>query len=356
MTDDRPLTRSSPAIAADPTLLGTPRLRHDGLVARAAASPREDGASRAVGLSPDRVGVISNARSHRNKLTGITPPPDDLARLVARPRSPADLAAALADFATAGIDLLVIDGGDGTVRDVITAAPAFFGDRLPSLAIVPSGKTNALAIDLGLPTNWTPRDAVLAARAGRFARRAPIAIARAGDQGLPVRGFLFGAGAFVRATRLAQRTHRAGAFKGLAVGLSLTLALGKTMFGRKSNIWRAGERMAIRTEDGREIDRNFYILFGATLERLPLGLKPLGRVRSGLKLLTVDAPPRAMALHVPALLAGSQSEGLARAGYHHSDPHAFRLTLGSEFILDGEHYPGGELAIETGAPIDFAVP
>ena len=354
MTDDRPLTRPSPAIAADPAALGTPRLLHDGLAARPAVS-RDDAASRVTPLSPDRVAVISNARSHRNKRTGITLPSDDLARLVATPRSPADLSAALAHFAAEGIDLLVIDGGDGTVRDVITAARAFFGEHLPRLAIAPSGKTNALAIDLGLPEGWTVRDAILAAGAGRSARRAPIEITRAGDGETPLRGFLFGAGAFVRATRLAQRTHRAGAFKRLAVGLSLTLAIGKTMFGRKSNIWRAGERMVIETDRG-AADRAFYMLFGATLERLPLGFKPFGRNRPGLKLLAIDAPPRAIVLNAPALLAGSESETLREAGYHRCDPASFRLTLAGEFILDGEHYPGGALHIATGTPIDFVIP
>jgi hypothetical protein len=353
MTDDRPLTRPSPAIAADPAALGAARARHDGLVAYPTPT-RDDAASRAMPLSPDRVAVISNARSHRNKRTGITPP-DELARHVAMPRSPADLAAALADFAARDIDLLVIDGGDGTVRDVITAAPAFFGDSLPRLAIVPSGKTNALAIDLGLPEGWTVRDAILAAGSGRTARRSPVEITRAGDGETPLRGFLFGAGAFVRATRLAQRTHRAGAFKRLAVGLSLTLAIGKTMFGRKSNIWRAGERMAIETDHG-AADRNFYMVFGATLERLPLGFKPFGPVRPGLKLLAIDAPPKAMALNAPALLAGSESDALREAGYHRKDVTAFRLTLAGEFILDGEHYPGGALHIATGAPIDFVIP
>lgn len=355
MTDDRLLTTPNPALAADSPLLGAARARHDGAWRHAAAA----GSNATAGdltLSPDRVGVISNARSHRNKLTGITAPTDDLARHVASPRSPADLAAALAQFAAAGIDLLVIDGGDGTVRDVITAASAFFGDALPAIAVVPSGKTNALAIDLGLPAAWTVRDAILAARAGRFIRRAPIEITRAGEDAPPVRGFLMGAGAFVRATTLAQRTHRAGAFKGLAVGLSLTLAIAQTIFGGRSNIWRAGDRMAIRTDDGRTADRAFYILFAGTLERLPLGLKPFGRTRPGLKVLAVDAPPKALARHVPSLLAGSESESLKRAGYHRGDPLAFRLAIDSEFILDGEHYPGGDLMVSTGAPIAFAIP
>ena len=354
-TDDDALTRPSPALAADPAALGTPRLLQEGLLATAMPPPRADAPGRAAWLSPNRVALISNPRSHRNKRTGITIPSDDLTRLVETPRSPAELAAALARFAATGIDLLVIDGGDGTVRDVLTAAAHCF-DALPPLAIVPSGKTNALAIDLGVPSSWTVRDAIVAARAGRFVKRAPVEVTRAGEAYPDVRGFLFGAGAFVRATRLAQRTHRAGAFKGLAVGLSLTLAIGKTLFGSKSSVWRAGERMRLRIDGGAEHDQDLYILFGTTLENLPLGLKPLGHVRPGLKLLTIDAPPKAMTLNVPALLAGSESPRLERAGYHRNDARSFDVTLDGEFILDGEHYPGGVLTVATGAPLAFAVP
>src|SRR3546814_12209371 len=73
---------------------------------------------------------------------------------------------------------LVVDGGDGTVRDVISAAPAAFGDRMPRMAILPSGKTNALALDLGVPLDWAVADVVEAAARGTFVRRATIEIYR----------------------------------------------------------------------------------------------------------------------------------------------------------------------------------
>src|SRR3546814_6394575 len=69
-------------------------------------------------------------------------------------------------FAAEGVDLLVVDGGDGTVRDVISAAPAAFGDRMPRMAILPSGKTNALALDLGVPLDWAVANVVEAAARG----------------------------------------------------------------------------------------------------------------------------------------------------------------------------------------------
>src|SRR3546814_8231468 len=93
-------------------------------------------------------------------------------------------------FAAEGVDLLVVDGGDGTVRDVISAAPAAFGDRMPRMAILPSGKTNALALDLGVPLDWAVADVVEAAARGQFVRRAPIEIYRDGADQPDVRGFL----------------------------------------------------------------------------------------------------------------------------------------------------------------------
>ena len=56
--------------------------------------------------------------------------------------------------------------------------------------------------------------------------------------GRTLRGFLFGTGAFVSATALAQRTHRVGAFHGVAVTLALGWAVLQTIFGRATSQWR----------------------------------------------------------------------------------------------------------------------
>jgi len=354
MTDKPALTNRSQAFAAELGALPTPRLLHDRLAELAPPAAPVSWPTDHAAI--DRIGVISNPHSHRNRTIGMAPPPAGLDLLFETPRSPDRLAATLARFAEAKIDLMIVDGGDGTLRDVITAAPRYFGERLPRLGIAPSGKTNALALDLGLPRTWTIADAVTAARTGRFARRAPIEIRRAGSDALPDRGFLFGVGAFVRATELAQRTHRAGAVNGLAVGLSLSLAVAQTMFGSVSKGWRAGERVAIRGDDGRAADRPFYLLVGSTLERLPLGLKPFGRIRPGFKVLAIEAPPRRLALNVVPLLAGSERPALKRDGYHRADPQSFELSVERGFILDGEHYPGGDLLIGTGEPLYFSVP
>jgi hypothetical protein len=300
-----------------------------------------------------RAGVIANGRSHLN-LKGIRYQscPD---RLYAAPCTQEALLATLRDFAAEGVNFLIVDGGDGTVRDVLTTAGKVF-DRSPAFAVVPSGKTNALALDLGIPPGWTARDAFEAARSGRFEIRSPLEITRAGSSAPELRGFLFGAGRFVHATELAQRTHMAGAFNGVAVALSLGWSVFQTLFGGADNPWRRGETIGIRYDEGAYIDRSLYLLLASTMERMPLNLKPFGRVRQGLKVLAIDAPPRHVLASLVPLLAGWERQWLCDAGYHRSDLGELALALNRGFILDGEHYAGGEITLSRGEPVLFAVP
>ncbi|MEG8025127.1 hypothetical protein QP162_13160 [Sphingomonas aurantiaca] len=236
----------------------------------------------------------------------------------------------------------------------------------PRVAIVPSGKTNALALDLGIPDSWTLDQALTAARHGRVKLRSPVEVIRK-DSGAKLCGFLFGAGAFVDATALAQRTHRAGAFNGVAVGLALCWAILQTLFGGANSAWRAGNRMRIRFQSrgdegvhaagkNAETDRARYILLASTLKRMPIGIRPFGVPRGGLKTLLVDAPPRWLAAATPLIVAGSPAAWLDRAGYHRIDSPSFDLSIDSGFILDGEVYAGGDLIVREARALSFVVP
>ncbi|UVO50484.1 hypothetical protein M0208_08125 [Sphingomonas sp. SUN019] len=312
-----------------------------------------------------KAGVICNPKSHQNRTGHIAfgTPFRSFASpgvVVATPRTRDELTGVLLGFARDGIDLLVIDGGDGTVRDVLTRAGTIWGDDWPRIAIVPSGKTNALALDLGVPADWTIEQALAAAAANHSVERRPVEIERRDDAAV-LRGFLFGTGAFVSATALAQRTHRVGAFHGVAVSLALGWAVAQTIFGRASSQWRAGEHIKLRAAlaDGRgevAVDDRRYLLLASTLNRLPVGLKPFGTPRAGMKLLVVDAPPRRMIRAVPLLLSGSESPWLDASGYRRFDADAIDLTIDGDFILDGEIYPGGDLRIRPATPIRFVVP
>ncbi|MCR5880406.1 diacylglycerol kinase [Phenylobacterium sp. J367] len=216
--------------------------------------------------------------------------------LFAKPRTKEALSEALREFAGAGVDLLVLDGGDGTVRDALTRIPAAFGDAHPALAVVPSGKTNVLAEDLGVPADWTVEQALKRAfepGAPRQARACLEVVRRDGSERR--RGFVFGIGAYVRATRLAASAHRLGAFGTLSVALTLGASVVQSFVGRPDRGWRGGEPVRLRLAGGEAEDHARFLVLSTTLERLPLGLKPFGPERPGLKTLAVDAPPRRLA-------------------------------------------------------------
>ena len=310
----------------------------------------------APGAGPARAGVICNPRSHQNLRAEIAhqvPVPDVI---LAAPRTHGELAATLTEFAARGIDLLVIDGGDGTVRDVLTAAAEAFGDELPQVAILPNGKTNALALDLGVPGDWTLDAALAAAQHGGLRRRVPIVVEREQPSLPPLHGFLVGAGGFVRATELAQRTHSAGAFHDMAVALVVVWSVLKTLFGGSRSEWRRGDPMRIEAEGELLADGPTFFLFGSTLERFPVGLKPLGPVRAGLKLLVVPAAARWMPLAILPILLGKRGGWLERWGYHVRDVKHADAALTGGFILDGDHYDDARVTLREGGPIAFVVP
>ena len=307
----------------------------------------------AAGLT---IGVVCNPKAHRNHgaeyQQGL---PGAESVILAAPRTRAALGEVLAEFAAKRIDLLVIDGGDGTVRDVLTAAEGAWGAAWPRIVVIPSGKTNALAIDLGIPKDWTLAQALEAVRVGRVETRRPVEIDR-NDGRRPLRGFLFGAGAFVDGTELAQHTHRAGAFNGVAVGLATTWAILQTMFGPATSSWRKGSVMPLAMAGREPETRARYILLASTLGKLPLGLKPFGPAKRDLRVLSVDAPPRRLWAGAPAVVTGSKAAWLDAAGYHRLETTGFDVTLERGFILDGELFPGGALSVRQGPKLSFIVP
>ena len=302
-----------------------------------------------------RAGVIHNPKSRHNR--GAEPPRASDGVLVEAPRGRKALDETLARFAAAGVDLLVVDGGDGTVREVLTRTPRHFKTAAPALAVLPSGKTNALAFDLDAPRDWTLEAVLDSARQGRFCTRRPLEVIRAGEEAPLVRGFIFGAGAFVRATDLAQRTHRMGAFEEVAVGLTLSVAVFRTLFGGPRSGWRAGEPMQLGFDGDATRDGCVFLLLASTLERLPLGVQPFGPPNAGaLRSLAVEAPPKRLLSVLPQLLSGADAPWLAASGYHQREFERLEVTLDTSFVLDGETFPGGELTLRRGAPLEFVAP
>ena len=101
-----------------------------------------------------RIGIISNPRSRQN-VRGMDAIRSFLETCPQIPHRelnvPAETAPALRQLAEAGTDLLVVNGGDGTVHSVITEMlNGAWTTALPRIAVLPGGMTNLIAADVGM--------------------------------------------------------------------------------------------------------------------------------------------------------------------------------------------------------------
>lgn len=312
------------------------------------------------------VGVIYNARSHRNKGQDL-----DVAGnpniFVVQPKQRTHIADALRELAARQIDFLVINGGDGTVRDVLTCGQDVFGDHWPELAVLPKGKTNALNVDLGAPAGWNLSDAIAAWPAGKRVMRCPVAVTPVTSEVGPPRtilGFIIGGGAFTLGVQAGQDAHRLGAFNSLAVGVTSAWGVMRAVFGSNRNEWRRGTPMQFmlgpeRTpmpHGGNSDPRRRAVFLASTLERFPAGMKLFDPAHRGLKLMVLDSPRRRVMSFVPAILAGWVPDWVRRSGFRQVATSEFELAIEDPFILDGEAYPAGTYRVAEGPQLTFVVP
>lgn len=304
-----------------------------------------------------RIGVIRNLASHAHRRRPPAPPPPGLT--FAEPSTSSALKAALADFAQREIDVLVIDGGDGTVREVVTALPAAFGGATPMLALLPSGKTNLLAQDVaygGARPSKLAEFVDQVSRAAvdeRFVLRRPMEIAWTQGGHSPLRGFFFGTAAFRRATKMAEKVHQFGAFQQPAVALTLAGSAIRVLTGKTGEPWRQGEPVTLAVDYGPPRAGDRFVVLASTLERFPLRLRPFGPAAGPLRYLDVDAPPRQLPAALPKVLSGLAGSWLSRHGYRRGGAERLSLDLTEPFVLDGEEFPLGEVTLTAGAALRF---
>ncbi|MEO7553007.1 MAG: diacylglycerol kinase family protein [Alteraurantiacibacter sp.] len=326
---------TQPELAVQPA----PPVRSEPLVGLI-RNPRSHGHARADDPAASLPGVITAAPSQRNELPQI-----------------------LADFAARQVDYIAIDGGDGTVRDVLSCGAGVFGDAWPTLILLPSGKTNALAYDLGVPRLWPLAEALQAARRDSHVIRRPLVVAQADDELSQVRGFVMGAGVFTRSISLGQDAHRYGAFNAAAVAVTALWSVLQAFFGGKNNPWRQTARLALRTGDGQEMahsggspasDR--FMVFASSLEGFPAGLRPFGELQAPVRLAVLDNPRRSVLLRLPLIFRGHISQTVLRKGMHLYGGEQFEIELSEAFILDGEAFPPGHYRVFAGPRLRFIVP
>jgi hypothetical protein len=317
-----------------------------------------------------RLGLIRNPRSTRNKHGGgdfRVLAAQLLGLFYAEPATPEELAETLADFARHEVGIIAIDGGDGTVREVLTALPGAYGEDLPALSIIASGKTNLIAADVGTPGHGPKAVARLvdAARQGRLGsrihRRPVLEAAWADGSRPPVIGMFLGAGAFTRGTALAQtEVHAKGVNHGPAVALTIATVMARVLRGNDADGWLTGEPMRL-SKDGAEDPKSArFLMLATTLQRLVLGIWPFwGGGAEPIRWLDIEAHPRRLARALVPVMRGKPRPWMEAGGYHSGTCTTLDMNLSGDFIMDGEVFspgPLGSVRLTAARTIDFVIP
>jgi hypothetical protein len=262
------------------------------------------------------------------------------------------IGAALKTIARVKPKVLVINGGDGTVQAALTEIfnGGHFGAQPPPVAVLPNGKTNLIAHDLG--ADGDPMEAL--ERVLELARadldphivlRELIALSGGTANGKPVLGmFLGGAGLADNMLYCRQKIYPLGLPNAIAHGITLLAGIFGVLTGVTARFLPPRARMVKVTVLKRGVlQGRFAFLMVTTLQRLLFkGNMPGAGPRVGaMQLLVIEPRPRAL---VGALVAAVRGRlGRSRlAGVHLERGDEIRIEgESSRVILDGEMFQAG---------------
>jgi len=316
---------------------------------------------------PLRVGLITNPGSGRNRRGGhrlrrvLQDHPTTIHR---EAQGPAEVAQALADLGPQEPDLLVVNGGDGTVQSILTV---LFHERpfarLPVLALLRGGTTNMTAGDVGLPGNRIGALRSVLSRSGsplvtaKIIQRPILKVAVAGDA-QPRYGMFFGAGAIIKGIEYCHaKVHSKGLRDGLAPGIC-TLRLLLAMASRNAHFVAPVPMSitALTAGGGSPVPphrQDYLLVLASSLERLFLGLRPYwGPVHGSFYCSAMRVQPARPLCSLPPLFWGRPGpSATAENGYYSAKVDALRLEMDGPWTLDGEIYH----ATRDAGPVDVSV-
>ena len=309
-----------------------------------------------------RLGIITNYQAGRNRKR-----PERIRALVrasgATEFDVTDLdsiRAATRQLAGQGVDILAVNGGDGTAHAVLTQLMRL-DSRMPLVAVIAGGTTNLTANDLSgklSPEQGLEKLTELAATQVDQIRRVQRRLLRITvGESKPQYGLFLGAGAVLRGMEHFRENVGARGLRGeLAAGFSLIRGL-VGIFGRKS-AWTRTHLADVRIAGSDAWREDRVLLIATTMNRLLLGIRPWWGEQNGpVHLTALRREPEAILRMLPSLLRGRRHRLLTPSrGYRSDDVSGFELGSASGFALDGELFPlvANELVDVTATnPVDF---
>ena len=292
------------------------------------------------------VALVRNPNSTRNLRaeSGAPDPVPAEVRLIDC-RTLDELSDRLAAAHSAGAEVILIDGGDGTVREVSSRLPGIWGTALPRVGIRPRGNTNLIAREVGgLRTPDAVAEVLRRLEAGPplpVRRRALLRLDYPAGEHPTLRGFILGWGAYAAGTRIA-REELAARGPG-QVTLAVLSTLRRALIGAERRTLRRGVATGLSIDGAPMTERKRLIGLATTLQRsLIAGMNPFwGDGPGPIRWLDVHAPGHRLALAAPFLALGRPRRWMTRAGYASGRAARIELSLDTPFVMDGETFPPG---------------
>lgn len=260
--------------------------------------------------------------------------------------------------------VLVINGGDGTVQATLTELyhGRYFAE-LPPISVLPSGKTNLIAQDLGATGDPLKMLQRILDRAGGDMQSHIISreliLLTGGDAPRPVLGMFLGGGGLADAILYCRhRIYPLGLPNGISHFITLLATIVSLVTGiRSKNLPPQPSRIDISVQNHGNLHNVFPILMVTTLDRLLLiGNKAAEDSAGSLRLVAVERRPVALLRAVLAVVfRAPRSRNIP--GIHRETSNEIRINGDRSWVLfDGEIFearPQSPIVLRPSAPIPF---
>ena len=306
-----------------------------------------------------QVALVRNPSSTRNLKSGAPAPVPDQVRLI--DCSDFDgLTGNLAAARSAGAEVILIDGGDGTVREVLSRLPEIWGETLPHIGILPRGNTNLIARKVGgLHSKYAIAEVLRRCESGLplpLSRQPLLRLDYPSGEHPAIRGFMFGWGAYAEGTRIAREEIAARGTGQVTRAVLSTLR--RALFGAERTAFRRGVATGISIDGAPVLNAARLIGLATTLPRsLVAGINPFwGEGPGPIRWLDIHAPGHRLALAAPFVALGWPRRWMTRSGYASGRAVRIELHLDTPFIMDGETFPpgtGGPMILTASEQISF---
>lgn len=310
-------------------------------------------------MNRPRIALLSNPRSTGNiadlpRIRGFCADHPDVFHYEVEHAS--QVGEALRTIALVHPKVLVINGGDGTVQAALTEIHngGIFDGEAPPVAVLPSGKTNLIALDLGVrgdPIVALERliDIAQGDLSPYVVPRELIALRGGSADERPVVGmFLGGAGLAETMIYCRDKIYPLGLPNGLAHVITAIAVFAKLFLKLKASFLPGDPPpLSVVRDEGGTLSGRFSLLAVTTLDKLLLSSDLTGSRQGSLKLLAIEEErPVSLLRAFAASLSGKLGSEKLR-GVHFEE--ADEITIESDcshVILDGETF-----RTERGRPI-----